>query len=31
MRVPFSPTTLPTFVVGGVFDNGYSKRGEVES
>jgi hypothetical protein len=25
------PTSLPTHVVGGVFDDGYSNRGEVES
>jgi hypothetical protein len=27
----FFPTSLPTHVVGGVFDEGYSNRGEVES
>jgi hypothetical protein len=27
----FFPTFLPTFVVGGVFDDGCSNRGEVES
>jgi hypothetical protein len=27
----FFPTSLPTPVVSGVFDDGYSKRGEVES
>jgi hypothetical protein len=31
MRVPFSPASSPAFVVGGVFDDGYSNRGEVES
>jgi hypothetical protein len=31
IRVPFSPTSSPTHVVGGVFDDGYSNRGEVES
>jgi hypothetical protein len=25
------PTSSPTFVVDGVFDDGYSNRGEVES
>jgi hypothetical protein len=25
------PTSLPTFVGGGVFDDSYSNRGEVES
>jgi hypothetical protein len=25
------PTSLPTFVVNGVFDDGYSNRSEVES
>jgi hypothetical protein len=24
------PTSSPTYVVGGVFDDGYSNRGEVE-
>jgi type IV secretory pathway TrbL component len=27
----FFPTSSPTFVGGGVFDDGYSNRGEVES
>jgi hypothetical protein len=27
----FFPTFLPTHVVGGVFDDSYSNRGEVES
>jgi hypothetical protein len=27
----FFPTSLPVPVVGGVFDDGYSNRGEVES
>jgi hypothetical protein len=27
----FFPTTLPTPVGGGVFDDGYSNRGEMES
>jgi hypothetical protein len=27
----FFPTSSPTYVVGGVFDDGYSNRGEVES
>jgi hypothetical protein len=31
MRVPFSPASLPTFVVGGVFDDSYSNRSEMES
>jgi hypothetical protein len=31
MRVPFFPTSSPTLVVGGVFDDGYSNSGEVES
>jgi hypothetical protein len=31
MKVSFSPTTLPTFVVGGVLDASHSDRGEVES
>jgi hypothetical protein len=30
-RVPFLITSLPTRVVVGVFDDGYSNRGEVES
>jgi hypothetical protein len=30
-RVPFSPTFSPTPVVGGVANDGYSNRGEVES
>jgi hypothetical protein len=30
-RVPFSPASSPTPVVGGVADDGYSNRGEVES
>jgi hypothetical protein len=30
-RVPFSPTSLPTPVVSGVANDGYSNRGEVES
>jgi hypothetical protein len=25
------PTSLPTHIVGGVFDDGYFNRGEVES
>jgi hypothetical protein len=31
MRVPFSPASSPTYAVGGVFDDGYSNRGEVKS
>jgi hypothetical protein len=31
MRVPFFPISSPTPVVGGVFDDSYSNRGEVES
>jgi hypothetical protein len=31
MRVPFSPASSPTFVVGGLFDDGYSNRSEMES
>jgi hypothetical protein len=31
MRVPFSPASSPTYVVGGVLDASYSKRGEMES
>jgi hypothetical protein len=31
MRVPFSPSTSPTFVVGGVLDGTYSNRSEVKS
>jgi hypothetical protein len=27
----FFPTSLPKFVIGGVFDDSYSNRGEVES
>jgi hypothetical protein len=27
----FFPTSSPTHIVGGVFDDGYSNRGEVES
>jgi hypothetical protein len=27
----FFPTSSPTLVVGDVFDDGYSNRGEVES
>jgi hypothetical protein len=27
----FFPTSSPTPIVGGVFDDGYSNRGEVES
>jgi hypothetical protein len=30
-RVPFSPASSPTPVVGSVADDGYSNRGEVES
>jgi hypothetical protein len=30
-RVPFSPESSPTPVVGGVADDSYSNRGEVES
>jgi hypothetical protein len=30
-RVPFPPTSSPTPVGGGVADDGYSNRGEVES
>jgi hypothetical protein len=30
-RVPFSPASTPTPVVGGVADDGYSNRGEVDS
>jgi hypothetical protein len=31
MRVPFSPASLPTFVVSVVLDVSYSNRSEVES
>jgi hypothetical protein len=31
MWVPFSPASLPTFVVVGVFDDSHSNWGEVES
>jgi hypothetical protein len=31
MRVPLSPSSSPTFVVGGVFDDSYSDKGKVES
>jgi hypothetical protein len=31
MRVPFSPASLPTVGGGGVFDDSYSNRSEVES
>jgi hypothetical protein len=31
MRVPFPPTSLPTHVVGGVFDDDYFNMGEVEA
>jgi hypothetical protein len=31
MRVFFFPTSSPTHVVGGVFDDGYFNMGEVES
>jgi hypothetical protein len=27
----FFSTSLPAFIVGGVFDDSYSNRGEVES
>jgi hypothetical protein len=27
----FFPTSLPTHVVGGVFDDGYTNRSEMES
>jgi hypothetical protein len=27
----FFPTSSPTFFVGGVFDDNYSNRGEMES
>jgi hypothetical protein len=30
-RVPFSPASLPTLVVSGVSNDGYSNRDEVES
>jgi hypothetical protein len=30
MRVLFSPTYLATFVVGGVLDDSYSNRSEVD-
>jgi hypothetical protein len=30
MRVQFSPTSSPTFVGGGVFDDSYSNKSEVE-
>jgi hypothetical protein len=30
MKVPFSPTPSPTFVVGGVLDVSYYKRSEME-
>jgi hypothetical protein len=30
MRVAFSPVSSPTFVVGGVFDDSYFNRSEVE-
>jgi hypothetical protein len=31
MRVPFSPASSPTFVVGGVLDGSYSNRSEAKS
>jgi hypothetical protein len=31
MRVPLPPSSLATFVDGGVLDDGHSNRGEVES
>jgi hypothetical protein len=31
MSVHFSPASLPTFVVSGVFDDSYSNRSEVET
>jgi hypothetical protein len=31
MRIPFSPASLPTFVVEGVFDDSYSNRSDMES
>jgi hypothetical protein len=31
MRVPFSPASSPTPVVGGGVDDGYSNRGEVNN
>jgi hypothetical protein len=31
MRVSFPPTASPIFVVGGVLDDGYFNRREVES
>jgi hypothetical protein len=30
MRVPFSPVSSPTFVGGGVLDDSYPNRSEVE-
>jgi hypothetical protein len=30
MRVPFAPASLSIFVVGGIFDNSYSNRSEIE-
>jgi hypothetical protein len=30
MRVPFFPASSPTFVVGGVLDDSYFNRSEVE-
>jgi hypothetical protein len=30
MKVPFFPTSWQTDVGGGVFDDGYSNRGEME-
>jgi hypothetical protein len=31
MRVPFFPSSSPTFVVGGVLDGSYCNRSEVQS
>jgi hypothetical protein len=31
MSVPFSPTSLPAFVVGGTLDASHSNKGEMES
>jgi hypothetical protein len=31
MRAPFSPASLPTLLVDGVFDYNYSNKNEIES
>jgi hypothetical protein len=30
IRVPFSPASSPTFVVGGILDDSYPNRSEME-